>query len=206
MELREPFSFFENFFPFMEFHQNKMSSDDDFTELFDELSIAHGFDLESIEEVLKNHGINDPSKSLIKKLLANIESKKCCSCHFVGADRNELVLHLKGKGHMYGQDKYAQDKREFIDRVKNTLGDETLPDVDLTSDSPKLTDEEKRAFASFNEDSRLNNALRSTYENLLYIGLCLIFLRDRKAGTPSKKTDAIAKRALIAHTSRQITP
>lgn len=183
-----------------------MSSDDDFTGLFDELSIAHGFDLESIEEVLKNHGINDPSKSLMKKLLANIESKKCCRCHFVGADQNELVAHLNKKGHVYGQSNFAQDKREFIDRVKNILGDETLPDVDLTSDSQRLSKEEKRAFASFNKDSRLDNALRSTYDNLLYIGLCLVFIRDDLAVTPSKKTEAIAKKALIAHTSRQITP
>lgn len=74
-----------------------MSSDCDLTELFNELSLAHGCDLDAIKDVLEQQGIIDPSKSLIKKLLANIESKRCCRCHYVAADQNELVTHLKKK-------------------------------------------------------------------------------------------------------------
>lgn len=95
--------------------------------------------------------------------------------------------------------------------MKNSLGDETLPDVDLTSNSPRLTNEEKNAFASFDKDLRFDNststliALRSTYENLLYIGLCMVFLRKDLVVTPSKKTEAAAKKAVIAHKSRRST-
>ena len=72
-----------------------MSSDYDLTELFNELSLAHGCDLDAIKDVLEQQGIIDPSKSLIKKLLANVESKRCCRCHYVAADQNKLVTHLK---------------------------------------------------------------------------------------------------------------
>jgi len=183
-----------------------MSSDSDLDELFNELRIAHGTDLDAIKEVLKNHGIDDPSKTLMKKLLANVESKRCCKCHFVAADLDELKVHLNKKGHKYGQGNFANDKREFIYRVKNRLDDETLPDVNISSNSPKLTNQEKRAFAGFHEDSRLTPAERLTYENLLYIGLCMEFIRKDLAVTPSKKTEAVAKKAVIAYTSRQITP
>lgn len=96
--------------------------------------------------------------------------------------------------------------------MKNTLGDETLPDVDLTSNSPRLTNEEKNAFARFDKDLRFDNststliALRSTYENLLYIGLCMVFIKRKGLViTPSKKTEAAAKKAVIAHKSRRST-
>ncbi len=186
-----------------------MASDSDLTELFNDLSIAHGFDLDAIKDVLEKHGIIDPSRSLIKKLLANVESKRCCRCHFVAEGHNELVAHLNeedpeiGK-HVYGQGNFAKAKRVFIHRVKISLDDETLPDVDVTSDSPKLTKEEKRAFAGFESDLRLNSALRSTYENLLYIGLCMVFLRKGLTVTPSKKTEAVATKAVIANKSRKI--
>lgn len=183
-----------------------MSSDSDLDELFNELRIAHGSDLDAIKEVLKNHGIDDPSKTLMKKLLANVESKRCCSCHFVAADLDELKVHLKKKGHKYGQGNFANDKREFIYRVKKRLGDKTLPDVNISSNSPKLTNQEKRAFSGFDKDSHLTTAERLTYENLLYIGLCMEFISKSLAVTPSKKTEAVAKKAVIAHKSRQITP
>lgn len=86
------------------------------------------------------------------------------------------------------------------------MGDETLPDVDMSSDSSRLTSQEKRAFSGFDNNSRLTTAERLTYENLLYIGLCMEFIRKGLAVTPSKKTEAAAKRALIAHKSRQIAP
>lgn len=183
-----------------------MSSDSDLDELFDELRIAHGSDLDAIKEVFKNHDIDDPSKTLIKKLLANVESKRCCSCHFVGADLDELKAHLNEKGHKYGQGNFANDKRDFIYRVKNRLDDGTLPDVDISSKQPRLTSQEKRAFSGFDKDSRLTTAERLTYGNLLYIGLCMEFIRKDLAVTPSKETEAVAKKAVIAHKSRQITP
>lgn len=129
-------------------------------------------------DALTNHlqelGVNNPSRSYMSRLIKVFSLKRCNSCPFVGSTRSELRHHLKGKDHHYGQGRFANDKRNLIARVKSfSIDNSYLPDVDTTSVEP-LSDDEKTAFASLESKATMNDALNATFENILFIGFCLI--------------------------------
>ena len=80
--------------------------------------------------------------------------------------------------HLYGQGKFARNKRRMILRVKENhpMENSHLPDVDKSSEDP-LSDEEKTAFASLFNNSSLREDEVTTLENLLYIGFCQVQFR-----------------------------
>lgn len=157
---------------------------EDLNDLMNSLSIENTSDYESILETLASQGIQNPSKSLMNKLMSKMNAKRCCSCHYIGDSVDDLARHVRKEEHLYGQGKFARFKRQMISRVKKNhpLENAHLPEVSESSEDP-LSDNEKIAFASLSTNQSMSEEERGSYQGLLYVGFCLVYLRRKGRGS-----------------------
>ena len=132
---------------------------------------------QAIRDYLREHGCTNPSKSLMKKVVAGGATSRCCCCPFVADSNEELKRHIKKEGHSYGQGRFAREKRALMKRVKTRLGERT--DNINTGSERALNREEIAIFTSLHS-LELTPGERGTLDAILYIGICLIFIKSKR--------------------------
>lgn len=153
-----------------------------------------------LREALARSEIPNPSKGLMKRLANDLKVFKCCSCTFFGEDLIDLNRHLNDRNHSYGQKQYRKDRRALMRRIKDRLERKGLPHdfipaVDVNNEAD-LTREEKNCWKDLDGDDRLTAAETATYQGLVHVGVCLLFvpyrIRRSAAATaaPSPNADA----------------
>jgi hypothetical protein len=149
---------------------------DELTQLLADLEVNDAADFGAMRGFLDNHDIPaDRHLNLMKRLLKKMQAKKCCNCHMVYDARPELIRHLRKRKHLYGQDRYAKEKREMIQRIGFDRAGIAEDQITVASNEP-LTDVERAAFARIWTLDDLTAGERASYENLLFIGFCLIHI------------------------------
>lgn len=153
------------------------SSDEKLNKSFSKVISGELVTLESMQETLKELGIKDASRNFMKRMVKHSQYFKCCKCECAFDKLNEILDHIKDKGHAYGNIAYRQNRRAFVQRVKDRTGDSTILDVDLDS-KQKLSSSEIMAFNALIKRNDLTPGERGTFNNLIYTGICLIRLGE----------------------------
>lgn len=140
---------------------------------------------EMLRATLKEEGIDNPSKHLMKVLANEVKLFKCCKCTEVCETLRDLIMHVENELHLYGNKEYAKRRRELIKRIKERLTSENLIEKDLLPDvdvkcKKKLTDLEVSAWAGIDNMKVISGPERATYFNLIHVGVCLRKLNRRR--------------------------
>lgn len=141
----------------------------------------------ALRDALKEQGHDNPSKGLMKALARELKIMNCGCCEFVADDQSELAKHLKSKNHVYGQNTYAKNKRDLLERVRKTHIDKGLdvsmlpvtnPDVSSSVPSKRgLTTMEITAWNSLDHNTDLTGGERQTFYRLVHTGLMLMEMK-----------------------------
>jgi hypothetical protein len=161
--------------------------------------IAGGYD--TFVDALKrlDPPIQNPSKSLLKKLITLGSAKKCLSCEAVFATTDELTEHIKTCKHFITQAAIGTRKRDLLHRIHRSHEDQTATfQLQNASLIGKLNGSERKAYASLfrtpdepggsNIVTYLSPAELATLYNIIYMEIFLIQFR------PSKKSQDRSKR------------
>ena len=151
------------------------------TELVSQLEITSFESPDALRSALAELGIEDPSKSLMKRLADKMNIFKCCRCAVVCDTEQEFIDHLKVEKHLYGQKAYAEEKRTFLKRVKKSFAERNIlhafiPDG-VESYVEFLQSDEIQAWNCLDRNADLTPGQIATFHNLVHVGICLVRIR-----------------------------
>ena len=145
--------------------------------LLEHMTIESTSNIDAVREALQELGEDDPSESMIRRLIKAFRVKRCLNCTYCG-NLEDVEKHMRARKHFYGQGKYANEKRRFLVRLQEEISYCPGLSIDPRSEL-QLSDEEKDAF----RDSRaadLNEYHRATRDQIIFIGCVLLHLSRRR--------------------------